>query len=94
MLINVLGRIQIIHIVGVNVQLIVGAVILNVLAERHLIVELHVEAARRLVRPAARNITNRVAAAAQQKHGHTKCFTMLHASTNRKKKIKKKNKIY
>ena len=69
-LLEVLARVGVVHVVARDVELELGAKVLEVLVERQ--VAAHLDAARqaRLERPRARDVANRVAAAADDDHGH------------------------
>mmetsp|Transcript_21840 Transcript_21840/g.55418 ORF Transcript_21840/g.55418 Transcript_21840/m.55418 type:complete len:490 (-) Transcript_21840:14-1483(-) len=68
-LVEVLGRVEVLHIAGGDVQLEVRRVVLEIVVIGQLVLDLFAERDGRLVGPAARDVADGVAAAAEQQRG-------------------------
>lgn len=66
-LLKVLARVLVVLVAGANVEAKVGPKVLKVVVEGQLVVNLRVKGPRRLVRPASGDVSDGVAAAAEQK---------------------------
>mmetsp|Transcript_17029 Transcript_17029/g.34450 ORF Transcript_17029/g.34450 Transcript_17029/m.34450 type:complete len:267 (-) Transcript_17029:424-1224(-) len=69
-LLKVLGRVEVLHARGGDVQPVIGAVVFIVIIVRQLVRDLLAQHDRCLERPAPRDVPNRVAAAAQDQRRH------------------------
>ena len=77
-LVQVLWRVLVGHVGRADVQLEVGPEVLEVVVVGQLVGHVHVERHGRLVGPAARHVTDRVAAAAQQQQRQVVPLDELH----------------
>mmetsp|Transcript_30119 Transcript_30119/g.94488 ORF Transcript_30119/g.94488 Transcript_30119/m.94488 type:complete len:358 (+) Transcript_30119:185-1258(+) len=78
-LLEVLGDVEVLHARGRVVQLVVRPIVLVVVVVREVVRDLLIQHHGRLVRPAARHVADRVAAAAQDERGHLLLQHKAHA---------------
>jgi len=78
-LVEVLGRVEILHVGGRDVEFEVGGVVLEVVIVRQFVRNVLVERDSCLVRPTPRHVPDGVAAAAKEEHGDVEPEDVLHA---------------
>jgi hypothetical protein len=71
--------VEVLHVGGRDVQAVVRSVVLEVVVVRQLVRDVLAHQQRRLVRPAARNVAHRVAAAPNDEHGDAELLAIVDA---------------
>ena len=71
--------VQVLHVTGRDVQVVVGPVVLEVVVVGQLVGHLHAAQQRRLVRPAARHVAHGVPAPANDQRGHAERLDVCNA---------------